>query len=87
MDYYDKGIEKAYDALFPVLTDLSQQAEADTVGVLGAVPLELMHPGDIEWISQSLVEDGWQQILLFDEIDDYRKAGKASLNLVLHRPA
>lgn len=83
MDYYDKGIEKAYDALFPVLADPSQQAEADTVGVLGAVPLELMHPGDIEWISQSLVEDGWQQILLFDEIDDYRKAGKASLNLVL----
>ena len=55
MDYYDKGIEKAYDALFPVLADPSQQAEADTVGVLGAVPLELMHPGDIEWISQSLV--------------------------------
>ena len=44
----------------PVLADPSQQAEADTVGVLGAVPLELMHPGDIEWISQSLVEDGWQ---------------------------
>lgn len=83
MDYYDKGIEKAYEALFPALIDPSQQAEADTVGVLGAVPLELMHPGDIEWISQSLVEDGWQQILLFDEIEDYRKAGKASLNLVV----
>ena len=83
MDYYDKGIEKAYEALFPALIDPSQQTEADTVGVLGAVPLELMHPGDIEWISQSLVEDGWQQILLFDEIEDYRKAGKASLNLVV----
>ena len=55
--------------------------------VLGAVPLELMHPGDIEWISQSLVEDGWQQILLFDEIDDYRKAGKAPSIWSSHRPA
>ena len=42
-----------------------------------------MHPGDIEWISQSLAEEGWKQILLFDEIDDYKNAGKASLNMVV----
>ena len=42
-----------------------------------------MHPGDIEWISQSLAEEGWKQILLFDEIDDYRNAGKATLNMVV----
>lgn len=83
MKYYDTGIEKAYAALFPAFADTAQTPEADTVGVLGAVPLELMHPGDIEWISQTLVEEGWQQVLLFDEIDDYKNAGKARLNLVV----
>lgn len=83
MDYYDKGIEHAYEALFPAFADKSLKPEADTVGILGAVPLELMHPGDIEWISQSLAEEGWKQILLFDEIDDYKNAGKATLNMVV----
>ena len=31
MDYYDKGIEHAYEALFPAFADKSLKPEADTV--------------------------------------------------------
>lgn len=83
MRRYDGGVEKAYAALFSTFVDKKQVPQKKTVGVLGALPLELMHPQDLEWIYQSLTEDGWQQMLLFDELEDYQKAGTASLNLVL----
>ena len=87
MDYYDKGIERAYGALFPAFADKNLKPEADTVGILGAVPLELMHPGDIEWISQSLAEEGWKQILLFDEIDAIRMPARRPSIWSCHRQA
>ena len=54
MELYDAGIEKAYDTLFRAFADLSMQAEDGIVGVIGAVPLDLMHPCDREGIVSAL---------------------------------
>ena len=83
MELYDKGIEKAYLALLRQFTQTEDVPEKDTVGVLGAVPLDLMHADGTEAVCQELVEDGWQQILLYDDLDDFIHAGKADMNIVV----
>ena len=67
MEWYDKGIEKTYLALLRQFVQPNDTPERDTVGVLGAVPLDLMHADGTEAVCQELVEDGWKQILLYDD--------------------
>lgn len=83
MDWYDKGIEKTYLALLRQFVQPNDTPERDTVGVLGAVPLDLMHADGTEAVCQELVEDGWKQILLYDDLDDFMHAGKADMNIVV----
>lgn len=83
MQPYDVGIEKAYSELFSVFAREKQKKDEKTAGVLGAVPLELMYPGDIEAIRQTLQNEGWQNVLLFDALDDYRQAAAAAINYVV----
>lgn len=74
MQPYDIGIEKAYTALFTAFATEKQPREEGAAGVLGAVPLELMHPQDVTAIRQTLTAEGWQDIRLFDRLEDYRQA-------------
>lgn len=83
MEWYDKGIEKTYLALLRQFVQPNDTPETDTVGVLGAVPLDLMHADGTEAVCQELVEDGWKQILLYDDLDDFMHAGKADMNIVV----
>lgn len=83
MEWYDKGIEKTYLALLRQFVQPNDTPERDTVGVLGAVPLDLMHADGTEAVCQELVEDGWKQILLYDDLDDFMHAGKADMNIVV----
>lgn len=83
MEWYDKGIEKTYLALLRQFVQPHDTPETDTVGVLGAVPLDLMHADGTEAVCQELVEDGWKQILLYDDLDDFVHAGKADMNIVV----
>ncbi|WP_301860904.1 nitrogenase component 1 [uncultured Megasphaera sp.] len=83
MALYDDGIEKAYNQLFRTFADTAEKRHDGTVGVIGAVPLELSRPQEIEDIRQELNEEGWQQVLMYHDLDDYRHAGRASLNLVV----
>lgn len=83
MDWYDNGIEKTYLALLRQFVQPNDTPERDTVGVLGAVPLDLMHADGTEAVCQELVEDGWKQILLYDDLDDFMHAGKADMNIVV----
>lgn len=83
MEWYDKGIEKTYLALLRQFVQPNDTPERDTVGVLGAVPLDLMHADGTEAVCQELVEDGWTQILLYDDLDDFMHAGKADMNIVV----
>lgn len=83
MEWYDKGIEKTYLALLRQFVQPHDTPETDTVGVLGAVPLDLMHADGTEAVCQELVEDGWKQILLYDDLDDFMHAGKADMNIVV----
>lgn len=83
MEWYDKGIEKTYLALLRQFVQPNDTPERDTIGVLGAVPLDLMHADGTEAVCQELVEDGWTQILLYDDLDDFMHAGKADMNIVV----
>ncbi len=83
MEWYDAGIEKAYDAVFRRFAAQNIPADAGTVGVIGAVPLELMHPGDGERICQILRTEGWRRIFRYDRREDIVQAGAASRNLVV----
>lgn len=83
MELYDAGIEKAYDTLFRAFADSSMQAEDGVVGVIGAVPLDLMHPRDRESIVGALREEGWRQVWLYDTFDEIAQAGKVSRNIVV----
>lgn len=67
----------------PAIYPDNRYAGKDTVGVLGAVPLDLMHADGTEAVCQELVEDGWNQILLYDDLEDFIHAGKADMNIVV----
>lgn len=83
MELYDTGIEKAYDALFRAFAAPGIAAEPETIGVIGAVPLDLMHPGDREDIVRTLHKEGWKNVVLYDSFDDIVQAGRASRNIVI----
>lgn len=83
MALYDKGIEKAYMALLQAFAEPSVKAEKGTAGVLGALPLDLMRPGDMDTIRSMLLQQGWQHIQLYDCLDDFRQAGRAAVNFVI----
>lgn len=83
MSLYDRGMEAAYSALDKMFGAKTAAVDAHTVGVLGAVPLELMHPRDGLAIYRQLVREGWQRVLLFDHLEDYEQAGRAKLNIVV----
>ena len=59
------------------------QAEDGIVGVIGAVPLDLMHPCDREGIVGALREEGWRQVWLYDTFGEFAQAGKVSRNIVV----
>ena len=83
MEWYDVGIEKAYDALFRAFADTSVSPEEGTVGVIGAVPLDLMYPGQQDELRRTLQEEGWKNILLYDCFDQIVQAGRACRNIVV----
>lgn len=82
MELYDVGMEKAYDSLFRRLPQQDIRKEKNTIGVIGAVPLEMMEPGDVDAIRQRLVEEG-KQPCMYDCFDDYVRAGAVEKNLVV----
>lgn len=82
MELYDVGMEKAYDALCRGLARHDVTAETETVGVLGAVPLEMMHPGDVAAIRNELEGQG-KQVKMYDQFDDFVTAGAVSKNIVV----
>lgn len=83
MELYDAGIEKAYDTLFRAFAGSSMQAEDGVVGVIGAVPLDLMHPCGRDGIVSALREEGWRQVWLYDTFGEFAQAGKVSRNIVV----
>lgn len=83
MELYDAGIEKAYDTLFKAFADRAVKAEEGTVGVIGAVPLDLMRPCDRDGIVGTLKDEGWRQVFLYDTFEEIAQAGRVSRNIVV----
>lgn len=83
MEWYDKGIEKAYDALMRKFAPQEAAPEKTTVGVLGAVPLELMAADGKEGIDKELRQEGWEHIVWYDSFDDFTHAGSVAANIVV----
>lgn len=83
MERYDTGIELAYDTLFRTFADPAAVPEEGTVGVIGAVPLDFMHPHDGEGIVRALRREGWRRVVLYDHFDDIVQAGTVSRNIVI----
>ena len=83
MELYDVGMEKAYDTLFRTFADTTATAEAGTIGVIGAIPLDLMHPCDRKSIIATLREEGWKSVVLYDSFDEIVQAGKAEQYIVV----
>lgn len=82
MELYDVGMEKAYDALFHRLPQRDVAKEDNTVGVIGAVPLEMMEPHDVEMIRETLEAQG-KVVRMYDCFDDFVHAGAVTKNLVV----
>ncbi len=80
---YDAGIGKAYKALLKKFARKDVTIKKGTVNVLGAVPLDLCHPGDEDTLVPALEAQGWQQIRLFHCLEDYRLAGEAERSIAL----
>lgn len=82
MELYDVGMEKAYDALFRRLAKRGVTVEADTVGVIGAVPLEMERPADVDAV-RKLLEDEGKTVKMYDCFDDFVTAGAVAKNIVV----
>lgn len=83
MVHYDIGIVKAYKGLLQTFANQEAVSHKGTVNVLGAVPLDLMKPADLDAIRVALIDEGWHTIRLFDSLEDYIHAGEAEKNIVL----
>ena len=80
---YDKGVEKAYNALLQKFAKKDISVKEGTVNVLGNIPLELNRPGDVDAMVPMLQEKGYQDVRLFHDIHDYIYAGEAEKNIAL----
>ncbi|MCH4167158.1 MAG: nitrogenase component 1 [Megasphaera sp.] len=83
MTTYDTGIIKAFHALLETFTDRTVQRKKGVVNVLGAIPLDMRHPADLDCIRPRLRREGWDTIRLGDTLDDYIHAGEAEKNIAL----
>lgn len=82
MELYDVGMEKAYDALFRRLAEKDVQPMANTVGVIGAVPLEMERPHDVDAIRATLEGQGLS-VKMYDCFQDFVTAGTVTKNIVV----
>lgn len=83
MTKYDTGIIKTYHALFETFADRDIKQKKGVVNVLGAIPLEMMHPADLDCIRPVLRQEGWQIVRVLDTLEDYIHAGEAEKNIAL----
>ena len=84
MSHYDKGVEKAYLALFQTFAREAAQPDAGTIGVIGATPLDMTCLDGADRLGQAL-SDRWSRVLVYGlgGLDVIRQASSAARNLVI----
>ena len=90
MHLYDRGIEEALLALVKRFSQETEQAETDhekrICGVLGLNPLDLFDPAWTEAIRTSLIDRGYDEVLLYGMdggLDALKRSGLAERNYVV----
>lgn len=82
---YDEGASEAYVELFSVFAEDTQERN-DTVGVLGALPLDLGDKAELVHIQEALHAEGMKELICYGagcSLEDVKAAGKAKQNIVL----
>jgi nitrogenase molybdenum-iron protein alpha/beta subunit len=84
MNHYDSGAEKAYVELFHTFAQDAGPIDKDTIGVIGATPLDMTCIDGNKRLQQALSAK-YKQVLVYGigGIDVVRQAGRAAGNLVI----
>ncbi|MGE1062094.1 nitrogenase component 1 [Megasphaera paucivorans] len=85
MNLYDVGIEKAYLELFRTFAAASGPIQPETVGVIGATPLDMTCLEDPLHIENMLIGQGWSRVLIYGRngLSNIQQAGVVAKNLVI----
>ncbi len=87
MHTYEVGEQKAYLELMKVLVKENEVSEAtSSVGVLGAIPLDLPRPSDQEMIRTTLRSRGYDRVVLYGAdatMEDVERAATVKENIVV----
>lgn len=86
--WYDEGEEDAYTKLFQTFAAEAFPVEADTLGVIGATPLEFSTIHAAGFLTEAIrsEESHWKKILCYGmdtTLEDVRRASAAARNLVV----
>lgn len=84
MNNYDTGAEKAYMELFRTFTGGASAVSKGTIGVIGAIPLDMTSFDDAA-LRQKLYDKGWTNVIIYgsDGIENIKQAAAAERNLVV----
>lgn len=86
MHTYEVGEQKAYLELMKVLSEEKREEQKEkTVGVFGAIPLDLPIPSHQERIRQNLLERGYDRVILYGAdatLEDVKGASGVTENIV-----
>ncbi len=83
---YDEGAEEAYLELFRTFAEKEVKKDEQTVGVIGAMPLDVSHVNAAPIIRKKLYEQGYSKVYCYgmdSGFDEVEMAGSAAKNLVL----
>jgi hypothetical protein len=86
MQLYDVGAEKAYMALFKAFAGEKMPVREDTVGVIGAIPLDMPHLSDIDETVRTIESRGWKNVMCYGinaGLEQVKNAACAAKNIVV----
>ena len=86
MQLYDEGARKAYSELFRRFCTETAPVREDTVGVIGAIPLDMTHLSDTDKIIDALKNKGYENVWCYGinaGLDEIENAACAAKNIVV----
>ena len=86
LNLYDAGAEIAYKELFKKFAEDNPEKREKSLGVIGAIPLDMSDTRKSEMLSAKLKECGWEEVLTYglnSNLEDIKKAGGTEKNLVV----